>query len=149
MVGTLILNRSTLLVGLVVAGAIAAVGLYGLFTNLPPDTSVPDDQVNPSISILECNGSCGDILEPSIEFERDGDLVIITYREPTSVPCFRHVIEDTIIRERFPPSIDIELGLESTQDQCIECVGFVETIIQVGPIPAGTDVAVNGLRVVV
>lgn len=148
MVGTMELNKSTLLVGLVV-GVIAAVGLYGLFTILSPGTSLPDDQVNPSISILECNGSCGDILEPSIEFEREGDLVILTYREPTSVPCFRHVIENTIIRERFPPSIDIELGLESTSDQCIECVGVVETIIRVGPIPIGTDVAVNGLRVVV
>ncbi len=138
-----------MLAGLVVVGAIAALGLYALFVNLQPGASVPDDQVNPSISILECNGTCGDIREPSLEFEREGDSVILTYREPTSVPCFRHVLEDTIIRERFPPSIDIELGLESTQDQCIECVGVVETIIRVGPIPAGTDVAVNGLRVVV
>lgn len=138
-----------MLIGVLVTGAIVTIGMYALFASLSPDVPVPDEQVNPSISILECNGSCGDLAEHTIEFERVGDFVLLTYREPTSVPCFRHVVEDTVIRERFPPSIDIELGLESTDDQCIECVGVVQTIIRVGPIPVGTDVAVNGLRVVV
>ena len=55
----------------------------------------------------------------------------------------------TLILLSISPTIDITLELESTSDACVECVGLIESRIRVGPVERGTEIVVNGIRVVV
>jgi len=111
-------------------------------------------------SIIDSSGRCGTLEKPILKIvekkpvnEENGYVVTILYSEQTSVPCYRHVIENSYLLKRYPPIVEISLKLESTSDVCIECVGVVETLIKIGsrdnPIPEGTEIKVNGLVVVV
>jgi len=111
----------------------------------------------PFVTVLESRGTCGVLEEPKLSYVRVDNYVILIYREQASVPCYRHVITSTAILERYPPIINITLELERTSDICVECIGVIETILRVGPLegpgapntfPDGTDIVVNGLRVV-
>ena len=146
------LTRSSILIIVVVAGAAISLGFYTFILQVPPDTE-PIDQPTiipePTVSILECDGRCGDLAEPVLMLEREGDDAILTFQESAGVPCFRHVISQVFILERKPPIIDITLELESTSDACVECVGLIESRIRVGPVESGVEIVVNGVRVVV
>ncbi len=106
-------------------------------------------KTEPSISIVRSDGKCGDLEKPLLAFEREGENVILRYLESANVPCYRHVIDKSVILERWPPIIDITLKLESTSDVCVECIGTIETVLRVGPVPDGTEITVNGLSVTV
>ncbi len=140
------LTRSSILIIVVVAAVAIPLGFYAFLLQVPPDTE-PIDQ--PTVSILECDGRCGDLAEPVLMLEMDGDDAILTFQESAGVPCFRHVISQVFILERKPPIIDITLELESTSDACVECVGLIESRIRVGPVESGVEIVVNGVRVVV
>lgn len=104
----------------------------------------------PNVTIINSTGRCGDLEKPLLSFEReDDDYIILKYLESANVPCNRHNIKESIILERWPPQIEITLELESTSDVCVECIGTIETTLRVGPVPSGTEIVVNGLRVVV
>lgn len=140
------LRRNSVAIIVILAGVAISLGFYTFLLRVPPNTE-PLDQ--PIVSILECNGRCGDLAEPVLMLERDGDDAILTFQESAGVPCFRHVISQVFILERKPPIIDITLELESTSDACIECVGLIESRIRVGPVERGVEIVVNGIRVVV
>ncbi len=140
------LRRNSIAIIVVVATVAISLGFYSFLLQVPADTE-PIDQ--PTVSILECDGRCGDLAEPVLMLERDGDDAIVTFQESAGVPCFRHVISQVFILERLPPIIDITLELESTSDACVECVGLIESRIRVGPVERGTEIVVNGIRVVV
>jgi len=101
----------------------------------------------PFVRIISSEGSCGGLESPSLSFERRGEYVLLTYAESAGVPCFRQIIEDVLILERYPPLVKITLRLQPTSDGCILCTGVVETVLEVGPVPTGTEIVVNGLRV--
>jgi len=112
----------------------------------------------PLVSVLGSRGACGVLETPEISYVRADDYVLVIYREQASVPCYRHVITRSVVLERWPPIIDISLNLERTSDICVECLGVIESVLRVGPlqgsdgamtIPNGTDIVVNGLRVIV
>ncbi len=146
------LTRSSILIIVVVAAVTISLGFYAFLLQVPPDTE-PIDQPTiipePTVSILECDGRCGDLAEPVLMLEREGDDAILTFQESAGVPCFRHVISQVFILERKPPIIDITLELESTSDACVACVGLIESRIRVGPVESGVEIVVNGVRVVV
>jgi hypothetical protein len=106
-------------------------------------------RVEPKVTIVSSNGRCGDLENPLLTFERDGEYVLLRYLESANVPCYQHILDETVIFEKWPPTIEITLKLETTSDVCVECIGTIETILQVGPVPDGTEIIVNGLRVVV
>ena len=106
-------------------------------------------KTEPSISIVNSAGSCGDLEKPLLAFERGGQYVFLRYFESAGVPCYRHVIDKSFILERFPLIINLTLKLESTSDTCVECIGVIETLLRVGPVSEGTEIVVNGLRVIV
>ncbi len=107
------------------------------------------------VSVLGSRGSPGMLEEPQISYIRVEDYVLVIYREQASVPCYRHVVAETKILERWPPIIDITLELERTSEICIEVIAVIESVLRVGPLdgpdamPDGTDIVVNGLRIVV
>jgi hypothetical protein len=103
----------------------------------------------PMITIVRSEGRCGDLEKPLLSFEREGEYILLKYLESANVPCNRHIIDETVTLEKWPPIIEITLELESTSDVCIECIGTIETTLQVGPVPTGTEIVVNGLRVIV
>ena len=142
-----VLRRNSVAIIVIVAGVALSLGFYTFLLQVPPDTE-PIIQ-EPTVSILECDGRCGDLAEPVLMLERVGDDAIVTFQESAGVPCFRHVISQVFILERKPPIIDITLQLESTSDACVECVGLIESRIRVGPVERGTEIVVNGIRVVV
>jgi len=84
-----------------------------------------------------------------LTFERDGEYVLLRYRESASVPCYRHVIVETLILDRLPPLIDVKLRLEPTSDICVECIGVIETTLRVGPVASRAEISVNNLRITV
>jgi len=123
-------------------------------------TSATQTQADKLVEIEKSAGRCGVLEKPSLaiikkeKISDEGYIVWLSYKEGTSVPCFRHVIEGDIITLLIhPPIFKINLGLERTSDICVECVGVVETIIRVGsqnrPIPEGTKIEVNGISVAV
>ena len=97
------------------------------------------------------DGGCGNLETPLLTLEKEKDregYVLLRYQEGANVPCYRHVIEKRVILEKWPPIIEITLKLESTSNVCIECIGIIETVLQIGPVPDGTEIVVNDLRVV-
>ncbi|MCZ6647870.1 MAG: hypothetical protein O7B30_01305, partial [Thaumarchaeota archaeon] len=140
-----VLGRNSVAIIVIIAGVAISLGFYAFILQVPPDTE-PIDQPTiiqePTVSILECDGRCGDLAEPVLMLERVGDDAIVTFQESAGVPCFRHVISQVFILERKPPIIDITLQLESTSDACVECVGLIESRIRVGPVERGTEIVV-------
>ncbi len=117
---------------------------------------------NPSnhVQIVDSSGRCGVQEKPKLEIVDKkpvngggGYVVVVLYSEPTSVPCYRHVLDSMYVLKRYPPIVEISLRLEATSEICVECVGVVNTLIKIGssdnPIPEGTEIRVNGLSVVV
>jgi hypothetical protein len=103
-----------------------------------------------SISIVSSEGRCGNLESPLLTLEKESEgYVLLRYLEGANVPCYRHVIDKGDILEKWPPIIEITLKLESTSDVCVECIGIIETILRIGPVPDGTEIVVNDLRVVV
>lgn len=103
-----------------------------------------------SISIVSSDGMCGDLENPLLTLEEGSEgYVLLRYLEPANIPCYRHVIDKSVILEKWPPIIEITLKLESTSDVCDQCIGIIETVLRVGPVPDGTEIVVNGLRIVV
>ena len=100
-------------------------------------------------------GSCGQVEVPSLEVvERfpsgDGFTVTLLYRENAPNPCNRHIVVESFLLESYPPQLHITLGLKATSEICIQCLGVIETIIQVRTVlPAGTVIVVNGLSITV
>ncbi len=107
-------------------------------------------KMEPTISIVSSDGRCGDLEEPFLTLDKDADgYVLLQYLESANVPCYRHVILEKVILERWPTIIKITLEFESTSEVCVECVGTIDTTLRVGPISEGTEIIVNDLRVVV
>ena len=111
-------------------------------------TTISPNQTMPFIFIVKSDGRCAYSNEKNqLTFERKGEYVLLRYSQMTNIPCFRHLIENYVILKRNPPIVNITLGTEATSQYCIECIGLIETVLQIGPIPIGTDIIVNGLIV--
>ncbi len=106
------------------------------------------------ITILESVGRCGQVESPSLEVvgieqRGDGFIVTLVYRESVPNPCYRHHIIKSILTSSYPPTLYITLGLEATSEICIQCLGVIETKIQIDILPAGTVIVINGWKVTV
>ena len=104
------------------------------------------------IEILSSRGMCDSQEAPSLSIIRKDSIggeyfVVLSYREPTNDPCYTHTLADTIILEKYPPIVKINLKLERTADVCVKCLGVVETLIKIGPIPEGTEIEIGEVMV--
>gem|GEM_PF-1770021 len=107
------------------------------------------------VVIFQSWGSCGQVGRPSLELVKrvpsgDGFTVILVYRENAPNPCNRHYIVESFFLTSYPPQLHITLGLKATSETCIQCLGVIETMIEVRTsLPAWTVIVINGLSVTV
>ncbi len=99
---------------------------------------------NYTLSVIRSVGSCrAGSSEGFLAYTVDGAVRII-YREGAPNPCYRHRVKsftvDPVRRE-----VLIELELVRTEQICIQCLGSVETVLELKPAPEGEwTIVVNG-----
>jgi len=100
-----------------------------------------------SAVVLNSTGRCGGGEPELVLLGFDGQYAVIRFLEPTSNPCYRHVVESVRILQTEPATIIVKLRTEKTSEVCIQCTGIVETRLRLGPLKAGCEIEVNGLRI--
>ena len=100
-----------------------------------------------SVVVLNSTGRCGGGESELVLLSFDGQYAVIRFIEPTSNPCYRHVVESVRILQTEPATIIVKLRTEKTSEVCIQCTGIVETRLRLGPLKAGCEIEVNGLRI--
>lgn len=104
------------------------------------------------VRILSSEGDChiGPLESGGgIEVEVNGSYVYVTFVELGSTPCHSHALKTVSVQGR---TIEIELELLEYPGFCVQCIGAIRTVLEIGPLDPGEwTIQVNNstIRVVV
>ncbi len=88
-----------------------------------------------SVFLNSTSGGCGFLEGADLSLRAEGDRVIAVYRQGASNPCAQFYLKGYRISERF---VTIELGVVSTSEFCVECLGVLTAKMTIGPLSPGT-----------
>ncbi len=99
-----------------------------------------------NLSIVKSVGSCRAALSEGFVAYTTDHAVRIIYREGSPNPCYRHRVKSFTV-DQGSREIRIELELVRTEQICIQCLGSVETVLELNPAPEGEwTIIVNGYK---